>query len=88
MQALTAVDVYGFCGWIDIKLNSILVMNIIVSFAVTVTYTSHLNRHFLLAQGEHSQRIGRAFQEILPALCYCALTTFASVIALVNSEWI
>ena len=35
-----------------------------------------------------TDRISRAFQEMFPALCFSAFTTFASVIALANSEWL
>merc|ERR1719204_2555830 len=55
--AATIFEIYGFLRWAGVKINPPLALNMIVAVGVSVEFTAHINRHFMLASGEPQYRM-------------------------------
>merc|ERR1712130_22007 len=43
------VEVYGFADWFGLRVNGVLVLNIVIAVALTMEFTAHIGRAFVLS---------------------------------------
>merc|ERR1712087_956745 len=43
------VEVYGFASWLGLRVNGVLVLNIVIAVALTMEFTAHIGRAFVLS---------------------------------------
>merc|ERR550534_499885 len=57
---VTLVELWGFLTWADIKVNGLLALNMVVACGVSVEFSAHINRRFMLEPGTPRERLGTA----------------------------
>jgi len=75
----TIVEIYGVLYWADININGMLALNLVVACGITVEFTAHINRHFMLANGNPKYRIASALGNMFLPITLGALTTILAV---------
>lgn len=55
--AMLAYEVYGFCGWFELKISAIPAVTIIMSVGVGVEFTAHITLSFINASGTRDERV-------------------------------
>ena len=43
------VEVFGFSSWLGLCINGVLVLNILIAVALTMKFTAHIGRAFVLS---------------------------------------
>jgi len=75
----TLVEIYGVLYWSDINVNGMLALNLVVACGITVEFTAHINRHFMLANGNPNYRIANSLGNMFLPVTLGALTTVLAV---------
>jgi len=75
----TLVEIYGVLYWCDINVNGMLALNLVVACGITVEFTAHINRHFMLANGNPNYRIANSLGSMFLPVTLGALTTILAV---------
>jgi len=56
----TLEELWGLLFWLDIKVNGVLALNMVIACGVSVEFSAHINRKFMLATGTPRERLGTA----------------------------
>jgi len=75
----TLVEIYGVLYWCDINVNGMLALNLVVACGITVEFTAHINRHFMLANGNPNYRMASSLGNMFLPVTLGALTTVLAV---------
>ena len=84
---MTAVEVFGFMGWIDIRFSAIPAVTLIVSVGVAVEATAPMSLYFLKACGTHNQRMHQALKHRFTPILNGGISTFLGIIMLAFSPF-
>lgn len=83
----TAVEVFGFMGWIDIRFSAIPAVTLIVSVGVAVEATAPMSLYFLKACGTYNQRMHQALKHRFTPILNGGISTFLGIIMLAFSPF-
>jgi len=88
------VEVYGFAHWIGLRLNGVLVLNIVIAVAFTMEFTAHVGRAFVLSDADKEstldagqQRMIRTLREMFTPVSLGAVTTFLGVVPIAFAQF-
>jgi len=76
---VTLVELWGILTWADIKVNGVLALNMVVACGVTVEFSAHINRRFMLAVGTPRERMARSLGDMFIPVTVGALTSVLAV---------
>ena len=48
--AMVEVELYGLVHWTGLKLNAVVMVNLIMSMGIAVEFLAHISRAFMLAE--------------------------------------
>lgn len=51
------VEVYGFADWLGLRVNGVLVLNMVIAVALTMEFTAHVGRAFILTTVTEKDRV-------------------------------
>ena len=85
--AMVEVQLYGLVSWAGLKLNAVVMVNLVMSMGIAVEFLSHIARAFMLAQGTRSERAAAAVQSLGSATSNGALTTFLGIAPIAFSAY-
>jgi hypothetical protein len=57
------VEVYGFCDWLGLRINGVLILNVVIAIGLTMEFTAHMARAFVLTTSEGAFRVGLPFAD-------------------------
>jgi len=82
------VEVYGFSDWIGLRVNGVLVLNIVIAVALTMEFTAHVGRAFVLTAGDDGQaRLKQTLREMFTPVTLGALTTLIGVVPIAFAQF-
>jgi len=76
---VTLVELWGILGWADIKVNGVLALNMVVACGVTVEFSAHINRRFMLAIGTPRERMAKSLGDMFIPVTVGAATSVLAV---------
>jgi len=76
------VEIFGLMGFSNIKLNAISVVNLSMSVGLSVEFTAHLARAFLIHSGDNKERVITALQELGTPIINGAVSSFLGTLPL------
>mmetsp|Transcript_10021 Transcript_10021/g.16011 ORF Transcript_10021/g.16011 Transcript_10021/m.16011 type:complete len:1253 (+) Transcript_10021:58-3816(+) len=85
--ALVEVELYGLIAWSGLKLNAVVMVNLIMSMGIAVEFLSHIARAFMLARGTRSERAAHAVNTLGLATVNGTLTTFLGILPIAFSYY-
>jgi hypothetical protein len=80
--AVVQVNVIGFLYWAGFYINSVTVVNIILTVGLTVDYSLHVAHAFLGATGTRHERALSALKRLGVSMAYGGVSVWLSVAAL------
>ena len=87
MLIFTAVEVFGFMGWIDIRFSAIPAVTLIVSVGIAVEATAPMSFYFLKACGSQNERMDKALRYRFVPILNGGVSTFLGIIMLAFSPF-
>jgi predicted RND superfamily exporter protein len=94
--------VYGFSDWIGLRINGVLVLNIVIAVALTMEFTAHIGRAFVLTSAtpadkeksialpfsnEGQIRMKKTLREMFTPVSLGALTTLIGVAPIAAAQF-
>jgi len=76
------VEIYGVLYFFNIKLNGVCVINIVFSLGMSVEFTAHISRLFMVIPGTRAERAQAAMAKMIFPLCFSATSTILGVLPL------
>jgi len=76
---ITLVELWGILRWADIKVNGVLALNMVVACGVTVEFSAHINRRFMLAHGTPRVRMASSLGDMFIPVTVGAITSVLAV---------
>jgi len=76
---VTLVELWGILRWADIKVNGVLALNMVVACGVTVEFSAHINRRFMLAHGTPKERMAASLGHMFIPVTVGAVTSVLAV---------
>ncbi|PNH10676.1 Protein patched 2 [Tetrabaena socialis] len=80
MVILADVGILGFMHYGDLQFNSVTCIVLVLAVGISVDYSAHVMRAFLVAEGTRQERAHKALIEIGGAVYNGAITTFLAVL--------
>jgi hypothetical protein len=74
--ALYMIEIYGFMGWMDIKLSALPAVSLIMAVGVGVEFTAHIILAFILAEGDRNDRMEAAMDHMFLPTIDGTISTF------------
>lgn len=85
LLVLVEIELYGLLPYFGMKLNSVVLVNLISAIGIAVEFHAHIARAFMLAEGDRVTRVVAALGEVgNPVLCG-AVTDFLAIVAIAFS---
>jgi hypothetical protein len=81
------VELYGLIYWFDMRLNAVVVANLVMSTGFAIEFTAHVSRAFMLAEGSRDARAAAALHELAPPVLNGALTTLLGLAPILVSQY-
>eukprot|EP00483_Globobulimina_turgida_P000179 UN00179 len=96
------IEVYGFADWFGLRINGVLVLNIVIAVALTMEFTAHIGRAFVLTyvleNERHSSialpfsndgqiRMKKTLREMFTPVSLGALTTLIGVAPIAAAQF-
>jgi hypothetical protein len=85
--ALTVVELFGFMGFIGIKMSAVPAIVLIITVGIEVEFTVHISMAFLTSIGSRNRRIKLALEHVLSPVTHGAISTLLGIIMLIGSEF-
>jgi len=76
---VTLVELWGFLRWAEIKVNGVLALNMVIACGVSVEFSAHINRRFMLAKGTPRERLGTSLGVLFIPVALGAATSIIAV---------
>jgi len=80
------VEVYGFSHYVGLRINGVLVLNIVVAIGLTMEFTAHIGRAYVLSThsgtislSEGQTRMKQTLQEMFAPVTLGAITTIIGI---------
>lgn len=73
--------------WFDMRLNAVVVANLVMSTGFAIEFTAHVSRAFMLASGSRDARAAAALHELAAPVLNGALTTLLGLAPILVSEY-
>ena len=101
-NAAMIVEVYGFVEWLGLRVNGVLVLNIVIAVGLTMEFTAHIGRAFVLTKAtplDHERGVGlpfstngqirmkKMYREMFNPVTMGAITTFLGVLPISLAEF-
>ena len=101
-NAAMIIEVYGFVEWLGLRVNGVLVLNIVIAVGLTMEFTAHIGRAFVLTKAtksDHEHGIGlpfstngqirmkKMYREMFNPVTMGAITTFLGVLPISLAEF-
>jgi len=77
--AIITTEVYGYLWWFGLELNGVSVVNVIMGVGLSVEFTAHFCRFFMVFTGTRTQRANQSLRLIVFPVINATLTTFIGV---------
>eukprot|EP00557_Chaetoceros_sp_GSL56_P006937 CAMPEP_0176499398 /NCGR_PEP_ID=MMETSP0200_2-20121128/12903_1 /TAXON_ID=947934 /ORGANISM="Chaetoceros sp., Strain GSL56" /LENGTH=920 /DNA_ID=CAMNT_0017897809 /DNA_START=84 /DNA_END=2846 /DNA_ORIENTATION=- len=85
--AFCIVEILGFMYFLDIAIDSVSVINIVLSVGLSIDYSAHIGHSFMTKGGDNKdRRVLEALSDIGAAVLSGAATTFLAVVVLLFSS--
>merc|ERR1711865_198070 len=85
--SLYMIEIYGFMGWMDIKLSALPAVSLIMAVGVGVEFTAHIILAFLLAEGTRADRMEAALDHMFVPTIDGTVSTILGIIMLAFSDF-
>jgi len=76
------MQVFGYLEWFGLKLNGVSVVNIVMAVGVSVEFTAHIARAFMIASGSRRERASEAVLALGFPVLAGGFSTFLGVVAM------
>merc|ERR1712046_288850 len=80
-------EVYGLIPWASMKLNAVVVLNIIMDIGISIEFLCHISRSFMLSAGTLNKRVRTALRHMGMPILNGGFTTFLGVLCIGFSEY-
>eukprot|EP00479_Gromia_sphaerica_P012812 TRINITY_DN6899_c0_g1_i1.p1 TRINITY_DN6899_c0_g1~~TRINITY_DN6899_c0_g1_i1.p1 ORF type:complete len:148 (-),score=14.95 TRINITY_DN6899_c0_g1_i1:100-510(-) len=81
VMATCVVEIYGLLFYAGLRINGVMVLNIVMALAVIVEFTGHYSRAFMVTSGKsRNDRMAKALEEIMEPVVYGGISTFLGVV--------
>jgi hypothetical protein len=84
---LYMIEIYGFMGWMDIKLSALPAVSLIMAVGVGVEFTAHIILAFILAEGDRNDRMEAAMDHMFVPTIDGTISTFLGIVMLAFSDF-
>jgi predicted RND superfamily exporter protein len=85
--AFCIVEILGFMYFLDIAIDSVSVINIVLSVGLSIDYSAHVGHCFMMKGGDNKdRRVLESLSDIGAAVLSGAVTTFLAVVVLLFSS--
>ncbi|KAK3263455.1 hypothetical protein CYMTET_27739 [Cymbomonas tetramitiformis] len=81
------VELWGFITFLGMKLNGVVMVNMVMSIGLAIEFTAHVARAFMLAQGSRCTRVRAAIDHMFGPVSNGAITTFLGICAIGMSDY-
>ncbi|KAG1667437.1 Protein patched 1 [Nymphon striatum] len=81
------VQLFGFMGFIEIKLSAVPAVILVVSVGMSVEFTFHVMFSFITSIGDRNRRMGIAVKHTFIPVLHGAVTTFLGIFMLCFTEF-
>jgi hypothetical protein len=85
--SLYMVEIYGFMGWMDIKLSALPAVSLIMAVGVGVEFTAHIILAFILAEGDRNDRMEASLDHMFVPTIDGTISTFLGIVMLAFSPF-
>eukprot|EP00808_Paulinella_micropora_P010560 g46110.t1 len=79
--------VMGFLSWLGLKLNGVSVVNMVMAVGVSVEFTAHITRLFMVTPGSNVARAVSALSRMFFPICLGVLSTFIGILPLAFADF-
>jgi len=101
-NAAMVIEVYGFADWLGLRINGVLVLNIVIAVALTMEFTAHVARAFVLTNvtdkdrqsgmtlpgsNDGQIRMKKTLREMFTPVSLGALTTILGVMPIAFAQF-
>jgi len=76
---IITVEVYGYLYWFNLKLNGVSVVNVIMGTGISVEFTAHITRFFMVFLGTRNERANQSLRLMCFPVINAGLTTLIGV---------
>jgi len=85
--SMITVEVYGFLNWFNLKLNGVSVVNIIMGVGVSVEFTAHFVRFFMVFTGNRLERANQSLRIMAFPVVNGCITTLIGIFPMAFAEF-
>jgi len=86
MVGIVDVCLLGYMAHWNLDFNSVTAINVTIAVGLAVDYSAHVTHSFLVATGDHKQRVTHAIDHVGSSVANGAFTTFLAVLPLGASK--
>merc|ERR1711916_160360 len=85
--AVIITEIYGLLSYAELKINGVTVVNIIMAVGVSVEFTAHIVRSFMVAKGSRDQRMCTAMEDMTVPVINGGISTFLGISMLASASF-